>query len=63
MIQKGRPFQNPARPVLILQARPITKIPTSAIPTKIVNLITPLRATVEEETQGLDLRQHGEQIN
>ena len=30
---------------------------------KIVNLITPLRATVEEETQGLDLRQHGEQIN
>ncbi len=30
---------------------------------KIVNLITPLRATVEEETQGLDLKQHGEQIN
>ena len=30
---------------------------------KIVNLITPLRATVEEETQGLDLGQHGEQIN
>lgn len=30
---------------------------------KIVNLITPLRATVEEEIQGLDLRQHGEQIN
>ena len=30
---------------------------------KIVNLITPLRATAEEETQGLDLRQHGEQIN
>jgi Amt family ammonium transporter len=30
---------------------------------KIVNLITPLRATPEEETQGLDLRQHGEQIN
>ena len=30
---------------------------------KIVNFITPLRATVEEETQGLDLRQHGEQIN
>ena len=24
---------------------------------------TPLRATAEEETQGLDLRQHGEQIN
>ena len=30
---------------------------------KIVNLITPLRATVEEETQGLDLRQHGEQVS
>ena len=30
---------------------------------KVVNLITPLRATLEEETQGLDLRQHGEQIN
>jgi len=30
---------------------------------KIVNLITPLRATAEEETQGLDLRQHGEQVS
>jgi len=30
---------------------------------KIVNLITPLRATPEEETQGLDLNQHGEQIS
>jgi Amt family ammonium transporter len=30
---------------------------------KIVNLITPLRATSEEETQGLDLNQHGEQIS
>ena len=30
---------------------------------KIVNLITPLRATVEEETQGLDLRQHGEHVS
>jgi len=29
---------------------------------KIVNLITPLRATSEEETQGLDLNQHGEQV-
>ncbi len=29
---------------------------------KIVNLITPLRATPEEETQGLDLNQHGEQV-
>ncbi len=29
---------------------------------KIVNLITPLRATLEEETQGLDLNQHGEQV-
>jgi len=30
---------------------------------KIVNLITPLRATPEEETQGLDLNQHGEQVS
>ena len=30
---------------------------------KIVNLITPLRATPEEETQGLDLDQHGEQVS
>ena len=30
---------------------------------KIVNLITPLRATAEEETQGLDLNQHGEQVS
>jgi Amt family ammonium transporter len=29
---------------------------------KIVNLITPLRVTPEEETQGLDLNQHGEQV-
>ena len=34
--QKGRPLQNPARPVLILQAKPITNVPTSAIPIKIV---------------------------
>jgi len=37
IIQKGSPFQNPARPVLILQARPITNIATRAIPKKIVN--------------------------
>ncbi len=30
---------------------------------KIINLITPLRATLEEETQGLDLNQHGEQVS
>jgi Amt family ammonium transporter len=30
---------------------------------KVVNLITPLRATLEEETQGLDLNQHGEQVS
>ncbi|MBO6485585.1 MAG: ammonium transporter [Pelagibacteraceae bacterium] len=30
---------------------------------KIVGLITPLRATPEVETQGLDLNQHGEQIS
>ena len=35
--QKGRPFQNPARPVLILQAKPTTNILTNAIPKKIVN--------------------------
>ena len=34
--QKGRPFQNPASPVLILQAKPITNIATSVIPKKIV---------------------------
>ena len=34
--QKGIPLQNPARPVLMLQANPITNIPTSAIPIKIV---------------------------
>ena len=37
IIQKGRPFQNPASPVLMLQARPITNIPTSITPKKIVN--------------------------
>ena len=37
MTQKGSPFQNPARPVLILQAKPITKILTKSMPTKIVN--------------------------
>ena len=35
--QKGSPLQNPASPVLILQAKPITKVPTSAMPKKIVN--------------------------
>ena len=30
--QKGRPFQNPARPVLMLQAKPITNVETSAMP-------------------------------
>ncbi|MDP6230305.1 MAG: ammonium transporter [Candidatus Marinimicrobia bacterium] len=30
---------------------------------KIVGLITPLRATSEVETQGLDLNQHGEQVS
>ena len=30
---------------------------------KIVSLITPLRATPEVETQGLDLNQHGEQVS
>ena len=30
---------------------------------KIVGLITPLRATLEVETQGLDLNQHGEQVS
>ena len=37
MIQKGSPFQNPARPVLMLQAKPITNIVTRATPKKIVN--------------------------
>ena len=36
IIQKGRPLQNPARPVLILQAKPITNIETSTMPKKIV---------------------------
>ena len=36
IIQNGRPFQNPANPVLMLQARPITNTPTRAIPKKIV---------------------------
>ena len=31
------PLQNPARPVLILQAKPKRNIPTSAMPKKIVN--------------------------
>jgi len=31
------PLQKPARPVLILQAKPMTNIPTSAMPIKIVN--------------------------
>ena len=34
--QKGRPFQNPAKPVLILQAKPSTNIATRVMPTKIV---------------------------
>ena len=36
MNQKGRPFQNPASPVLILQAKPITNMLKSARPKKIV---------------------------
>ena len=35
--QKGSPLQNPARPVLILQAKPMTNIPTRATPKKIIN--------------------------
>ena len=34
--QKGRPLQNPASPVLILQAKPITNIETSDMPIRIV---------------------------
>ena len=34
--QKGRPLQNPASPVLMLHAKPITNVETSAIPKKIV---------------------------
>ena len=34
--QKGRPLQNPASPVLILQAKPITNIETSNMPIRIV---------------------------
>ena len=36
IIQKGRPLQNPANPVLMLQAKPITNVATSAIPNTIV---------------------------
>ena len=36
IIQNGRPFQNPANPELMLQARPTTNTPTRAIPKKIV---------------------------
>ncbi len=35
--QKGSPLQNPASPVLILQAKPMTNIPTRATPKKIIN--------------------------
>ena len=35
--QKGSPLQNPARPVLILQAKPMTNIPTSVMPNTTVN--------------------------
>jgi len=34
--QKGRPLQNPASPVLILQAKPTTNTETSAMPKTIV---------------------------
>ena len=37
MTQKGILLLNPARTVLMLQAKPITNIETSAIPKKIVN--------------------------
>jgi len=30
---------------------------------KVVNLITPLRASDAQERDGLDLSQHGEQVN
>ena len=36
IIQKGKPLQNPAKPVLILQAKPITNIETRAMPNIIV---------------------------
>ncbi len=36
MIQKGMLLLNPARPVLILQAKPVTNIPTSTMPKRIV---------------------------
>jgi len=36
MTQKGILLLNPARPVLMLQAKPITNIATRAIPKKIV---------------------------
>ena len=36
IIQKGRPLQNPASPVLMLQAKPITNIETSNMPIRIV---------------------------
>ena len=35
MTQKGSPLQKPARPVLMLQASPITNIDTSIMPKKI----------------------------
>ena len=34
--QKGSPLQKPANPVLMLQAKPITNVETSAIPKNIV---------------------------
>ena len=35
--QKGSPLQNPAKPVLILQASPIANIATKTTPITIVN--------------------------
>ena len=35
IIQKGSPLQNPASPVLMLQAKPIKKTPTSVTPKKL----------------------------
>ena len=37
IIQKGILLAKPAKPVLILQDKPMTNIPTSAMPKKIVN--------------------------
>ena len=34
--QKGSPLQNPASPVLMLQAKPITNVETRAMPNIIV---------------------------